>query len=299
MELTEPIAQGWYIVQKQRDVEAIAKSESIMGREKHLFVDAMALLSRMVNAIFSEGLVQDLVVKVKTAVANHAFDLLWSAWTDALAGRYGAAMHHIRSIDESPDFLAALQVDPSFASKMAKGKGGVKEARAIMKRELEKFMPGLANRLEGARNWRWVHHKFAHVTFPAIAGTLPKVGEGEQATLIVRPGGGAVHEATLRGVAICLAESALDVLRAIAFSLQDVKSVSDLWEREARAFDQDSRLALNKCAQEIGIEVPNDLGVNLAWAEVSLRLTERLQQIEQEVEELHREGINDELQPSI
>ena len=251
----EPSGQAWYMIQKQRDIEAAVQTEGAMGREKGIFIQSMALLTDMLNAAFDGGLIEDLPGKVKIAVANHAFNLLWSAWQSTLAGRYDSATNHWRSIDESPDFLAALQINPSLAKEMSAGKVTVETARRTMRSERERLKPGDGKKWLDQQKWRDVHNKFAHITFPSVAGLLPISIKQDGSSILVKPGGGVLYRWNLRAIGLYLAEAALNLTFWVAFAFQDVDEVERLWETSGRELNVASRPMLEECAGEIGIGV--------------------------------------------
>jgi len=250
----EPSSQAWYMIQKQRDIEATVISETALGAEKGVFVGSMALLARMLDAAFAEGLVHDLPTKVKIGVANHAFNLMWSAWINALAGRYDAAADHWRSIDESPDFLAALHLKPALAQDFLEGQVRLKMARKTIKDELNRLNEGAGEQWLGQQKWRHIYNRFAHIDSPGVTGLLPISTEGVEPSVLVRPGGGVIHRWNLRAAALGLAESALNLLFWVAFAFQHVDEANQIWEGEAREFNLDNRSILAECAKEIGVE---------------------------------------------
>jgi len=251
----KPVAQPWYMIQKRRDIEAAEVSETVLGAEIGVFVGSMELLAEMLDAAFAGGTVHDLPTKMKLAVANHAFNLMWSAWVDTLGGRYDAASHHWRSIDESPDILGALQVKPELAKEVLHGRLKIGAARKTLGNELNRLEQGKGDDWLSNQKWRHIHNRFAHIDGPAVSALLPiSINDGESSVLL-RPGGGVIHEWNLRASAASIAEAALNLLFWVAFAFQHVKQVEEIWESKAREFNINNRHILGECARDIGVDV--------------------------------------------
>ena len=251
----ESAGQAWYMMQKQRDIEAAVVSETALGAEISVFVHSMALLSQMIDAAFGGGLAHDLPTKMKIGVANHAFNLIWSAWGNVLAGRYDAATDHWRSIDESPDFLGALSLKPVLAKDFLEGRVRLKAARKVIKDERNRLKQGAGDQWVKNQEWRHIFNRFAHVDSPGVTALLPISIEGGDPSVLVRPGGGVIHQWNLRASALCLADVALSLLFWVAYAFQEVEEVSQIWETTAREFNLRNRSILVECAKEIGVEV--------------------------------------------
>ncbi len=189
---------------RKRDSDARTQSESQLEDELAIFVTA----SNCTEWLFGQGTsgeqVVDEVAKAKMIFAAHAYSLLLSAWDSLLAGRYDSAMHNLRSVDESIDFLSAITVEPSLVPFLARGKLIVEDARNTIKVELDKLRPGAADEWIEATKWRWIQHKFAHPTLPTLKATTLFIQNG---TVLVPFGGGLVNVAKLRAVGVALAES--------------------------------------------------------------------------------------------
>jgi hypothetical protein len=205
------------------------------------------LLARCFDAVLSVGQINDLATRRKLAVANHAFNLLWSAWDEALAGRYDAATDHWRSIDETPDFLEALSVNPALADEMGKVKVDVETVRRTITKELNRLMPG-----EGKR---WLNAKqqgdkglqpLAHVTVEGTSMALAIVVKDGTKTGILRPGGGFVAWLTLRLIAIHLVSASISLLHQMAYAFQDIPEVGSLWESTGRHVVEQTAATLQK-----------------------------------------------------
>ena len=246
---------SWYMMRKELDRQTLEEAEGVLGAEKEVFIEAMALLEEMLNAPFASGLVRDLPTKMKIGVANHAFNLMWSAWQNILAGRYDAATDHWRSIDESPDFLAALQLNPSLAKVMLIGKAKIKTARTTIKKELNRLKAGEGNRWYGEQKWRHIHNRFAHVDAPGTTAALPIMGEDSELSVFVRPGGGVIHPRNLRMMALYLAEAATNFTWWVTFAFQDTSGVCEIWETRGREFNERGHSILKDCASAMGVEL--------------------------------------------
>ena len=227
--------RGWYQAQKERDQQARELSESVLGPLEEAFADVMDLIARCFDAALSVGTINDLTTRRKVAVANHAFNLLWSAWDEALAGRYDAATDHWRSIDEAPDFLLALSVNPTLADDMGQTKIDIDTARRTIAKGMNRLKPGegkrwLELRQQGAKGLQPLAHVTVEATSMALAVTMK---EGKK-TAILRPGGGFVAKLTLRPIAIYLVSGAISLLHGMAFAFQHIEEVDNLWETTGR-----------------------------------------------------------------
>lgn len=243
----------WYEMQSTRDSQAAERSPRILGREGDVFVDAMALVYEMLKSVFAEGEIHDLPSKMKIGVANHAFNLLWSAWQNAMAGRNDACVDHWRSIDESPEFLAALQVNPRLARPMMDGKLKYKTALRTVIRERNRLQTGDGDRWAEEQKWRQVRHRFAHVDPVATMAALPIALEGSDASALVEPGGGVVEPRGLRRMCLYLAEAAVSLIWWVNFAFQDTSKVSEIWETKGREYNLRAHSILKVCGAEIGV----------------------------------------------
>ena len=216
----------WYERQRQRDVEARELSQSLLGPEAKIFADAMSVIASCLDAVFATDRLDDLVVKRKISVAHYAFNLLCSSWDEALAGRYQTATDHFRSIDEAPDFLTALDVDPSLADQMGDRRSiKVERARRAVQAALKRADPGRANERQDARTaYAKSLEPLSHISIEALGQYLPVLERDGQTLAVVRPGG-AVSRSTLRPVAIHLALSALSLLLAVTNAFYDVTGI--------------------------------------------------------------------------
>jgi len=217
----------WYESQRKRDSDAIASSESALGPEASVFADAMSVIARCLDAVFASDSIDNLVVKRKISVAHYAFNLLWSAWNEALAGRYQTATDHFRSIDEAPDFLTALHVDPALANELGAAQRSVKveRARRAVKDALRRVNQSKAGEWEATRLKQAKRvEPLSHVSVEALGQYLPVVTKDGQTLAVVRPGGMASNT-TGRVVAIQLALHALQLLLSVTNAFIDVAGV--------------------------------------------------------------------------
>lgn len=247
--------QTWYEMQRQRDEEALALSEPLWGPEKEVFSNAMGIVSKFLDSILEPCSVNDFVVKSKLAIATHAFDLLWSSWNEASVGRYGAATDHWRSIEESPDFLKALQINPALAQELRLNRMDKDTAVRTIRKALDAEKPGAGQDFFQSLDYRKVLQRFSHVTYVSTLGTLPIYEDEEGARVLVKPGGGVISEESLRRIGVYLAEAAMNLVSSTAFAFQDVEDVSRLWECEGRSLIEESRPTLAAVAKELGLKV--------------------------------------------
>ena len=224
--MTETTPKDWYGLQAQRDQGSKALSESLLGPEKLLFAEAMGLVLSCLDAVFAcEQQINDLVIKRKISVVHHAFNLLCSAWGETLAGRYSAAADHFRSIEESPDFLYALDINPQLADERTIK---IETARRTIRDELARLDKGQAHeRLAEMQKAAKKIEPFSHISVKSLGGSLPVSEKVGKKAAVVRLGG-AVSEFTLRILATQLALSALSLLVAVVFSFRGIVEVDEL-----------------------------------------------------------------------
>lgn len=226
-------ANAWYARQQKMDEQARSKSEALLGPEKDVFANVMGLVARCLDEVASAGAFNDLPTGRKVILASHGLNLLWSAWDEALAGRYDSAATHSRSIGEVPDFLDALRAEPAFADRMGTGTKDVNAARRIVRDSLETTWSGegkrwLKNLLETDKRLQPLSHISVEVTQRGIA-----VGVGDEGKVgVLRPGGGVVSEWLLRPIAIGLAIQATVLFQAVFAAFQEIPSVDDIWKAE-------------------------------------------------------------------
>jgi hypothetical protein len=217
----------WYDRQKARDGESTELSESLLGSEKAIFVQTMSLLALLYDSAITADkgreLLDDLAFKRKISLVHYGFNLLWSAWTEALAGRYHTATDHWRSIDESGDYLLALEFNPQLAEEMTDIKQiKIKPVRQAIKRGLSRGgAPGNRDLLKRMQDVHQYLDHLSHITVESLGQYLPVKETGGQLTSVVRPGG-AVSQLILRHVAIHLAMSALKLLMDAMHSFEAV-----------------------------------------------------------------------------
>jgi len=247
--------QSWYDIQRQRDDEALVLSESLWGAEKEVFSNSMDIVSRFLDSILEPGTINDLVVKTKLAIATYAFDLHWSSWNEASVGRYGAATDHWRSIEESPHFLKALQLNPALAQMLRLNRMDRNTAVKTIRKALDAEKPGAGKDFLQSLDYHKEIQRFSHVSQVSTQATLPIYEDAEGARVLVKPGGGVISEESLRRIGIYLAEAAMNLVSSVAFAFQEVEDVSRLWESEGRSLIEEGGLTLTAVAKELGVEV--------------------------------------------
>ncbi len=183
----------------------------------------MSLAEECLRALLSRGLIGDQATQAKMVVANHAFNLLCSAWEDNLVGRHDSATNHWRSITEAPRFLLALGLNPSLASAMMT-QGGLKIETAIrtIHREFAKgkYPEGDIAWVEGMKEELDMVQPFSHIHPRAISASLPVQHDGESRIWTVVPGG-SVSELNLLDIALYLADAAISLVGGILFAFQE------------------------------------------------------------------------------
>jgi len=221
---------GWYEEQRRRDAESRALSESLLGMERQVFEEAMALMAECLDAVSASDWPDSLSTRRKIQYACHAFNLLWSAWDLMLAGRYGAARQLERSINESADFLEGLYIDPDLADRIPAGTKDLDTVRRTVQKALNRRGTGTGTEwLRQRQEWDKMFQASAHVSGEATSLLAVEV-RGTAKTAYVRPRG-VVAEPTLRLTANGLAAAADALLPAMVLAFTEVPDVNDLWER--------------------------------------------------------------------
>jgi len=219
----------WYRRQRQRDAAARSKSEAALGPEGAAFREATSLLASCLDTAFATG-ADDLVTRRKTEFASHALNILWSAWDEALCGRFDASDAHSRSISESREFLLALYVRPALAEQLGRSQRDIDTARnAIRDAIADHGGPGKEFHARVTQAHKALQ-PLAHVTHEVTGGVLAVIRAENGAVGVLRPGGG-VSTLSLRLQAIPLALDSLQLL-GVAIAVFDVVPVGEeLWNR--------------------------------------------------------------------
>ncbi len=247
-------ASIWYRLQKRSDAQSRTASESLLGPEREVFAEAMALTEECLHSVGATAPIADLVTMRKISLANHGFNLLWSAWDQALAGRYDAAANHQRSINEIPDFLGALLANPGLADEM--GEIDVHTARRAMKNALEMGRPGTGKEwLRLKQREHKANQPLSHISLDAVNRGLAVYTHEGKKIMALRPGG-LVAELNLKLTAIPLAASAVELFAAVAMALYDVSTVAALWGDRGHDFFGEVTATLKQELQ--AIDVPTE-----------------------------------------
>ena len=218
----------WYERQRRRDAEGRALSESLLGPELGVFQEAMAIMTRCLGIVRTSDWAGSLAARRKIQYANHAFNLLWSAWDSMLAGRYDSAAQLERSIDESSDFLMALYADPSFADHIPATTKDVYKARRAIRDFLDGGGKGVGTEWFRRREQQAKPHQpFGHVSYETTT-SLPVTFEDGAKVAYVRPGG-FVAEPTLRIYACGFAAAASAMMPIFVLAFSDIAEVGAMW----------------------------------------------------------------------
>ena len=226
--MTPTASRQWYDRQNQRDRESCEKSEALLGPEQPIFHEEMSLLLGLSDAVIGADDINERLESVnfrhKVAVVHYGYNLLWSAWKEALAGRYQTATDHLRSIEECPDFLMALWLNPALSEGWTDKssldidtvirrtiKRGLDTAKTSAGTDLAKRMRKIAKDVQ----------PLSHVSVQSLSKFLPLVESHGQRVLLVRLGG-AVSETTLRLVCNQLAGSATYLLGVALVAFEDL-----------------------------------------------------------------------------
>ncbi len=201
-------------------------SERVLGDAADLFAEAMRLTASYIDATAERDDFESLRVKRMLGWAAYSFNLLVSAWDSMLTGRYAAAAGHQRSINETPDILKALYMDPDFADRMRGTKEDIKKARQIVRDAYASDgKPEAKTFIESRRRELQPLHKFSHLTFQAVGiGLGIGIYEGEKIGVIRAGGAPANH--SLRAMARVITLDAVELAGVVAVVLAD----SDLSE---------------------------------------------------------------------
>jgi hypothetical protein len=246
--VTEQGDKKWYERQRQRDAESRALSESLLGPEKAMFAEFMGLTAGCLDAVFWSGRFEDLASKRKIEFGNHAFNLLWSAWDEALCGRYDASRAHFRSIGECRDFLMALIADPLLADRLGDRTKDIYLARRRIRDTLDQGKAGAGKAFfECLKKAADDVQELSHVCHNAAAGALPVIEKDGETVGVVRPGG-TVSAVTLRLLAVQLALDAALLFGVLSAGFIDVTELDDeVWRSAIRRAEH--------LARELGSEL--------------------------------------------
>ena len=218
-------------------------SESLLGPEKQIFAETMELIARYLHDAVGTDRVDDLPTKRKVQVGTFGFNLLWTAWTEALAGRYDAASHLRRSIGEAPLYLWAIDSNPHLADEIGRRQIKVETIRRQIKKDLAN-LPGYA-----ARSWIQEEGKndqpYSHVTVDAMNMALAVAIEDERKVATLRPGG-AVSVLILRPLALELSSCALMLLGVLPLAFRHVDAVLNHWDQRGRQFVEQASAQVQK-----------------------------------------------------
>ena len=268
--MTSDNSTEWYEHRFERDKASMERSEAHLGLEKAIFAEAMSLLVRLIDAMLTaediDDQIQNINLKHRIAVANYGFNLLSSAWNDALSGRYHAATDHFRSIDECPDFLMALFLDPRLSDDWTDVQG---PSIALIRRRISDGIGenrrNSAELMERMQDVAKPIQPLAHVSVQSIGQYLPLVEREGKRWRVVRLGG-AVSHVTLRLVAIQIATSAVHLLGAAFWAFDDILKVDlDLLRRYAEAVIARSR-ALTEQLQALSSEATDPVAHGIYFA---------------------------------
>lgn len=247
-------APTWYEERLSIDADARQVAEQLLGPEKAVFTEAMSLLEGILSTALGDG-VYEPEAKLKMGVVNLGYGLLWSAWTEAAAGRYSAATNHWRSIEEAPQYLKALSISADARDQFARGQLKMKAVKTIIRNALEKEAAGAGENWLAGISYQKQIQGLSHVTRTSTETMLPAISDGNGRRAIVRFGGGFHSELVLRRIAAVLADMALSLLAATVFAFKNIEAVALVWEKEAKPLIERSRQTLRLLAKDIQVEV--------------------------------------------
>jgi len=237
----------WYEEQRRRDELSRQQSEALLGPEGQIFARYMALTVACLDAITYSDRLDELAVKRGIEFSSHALSLNWSAWDEALCGRYDASRGHSRSSHESGEYLMALLARPDLADDLGSNTKDIRKARRLVKEALDSQEAGRGEEyLQQVRQFAKSLQPLAHVCHE-VAGTLPMLDVDGRGTAVVRPGG-MISPATLRLLAIPLAIEAIQLYTTTLVFFSDiVDPEGQLWRDQLA----EAKEALDALAPEL------------------------------------------------
>lgn len=236
------MARAWYRQAKQRDAEALLLSEDCLGAERDAFLRGMAISRTLIDEVIKIGAIEEPVLKAKVGVADRMFLILWSAWNDALTGRYGQAAERWRSLFELPRFLLAFSWNPNLAERWSEdGRVKIKDARRAIRDTLKG--DGLS---QVAKEWDQRHmvderavQDFSHVNFRSTYSILgiSVDPDGQPQSYRLRA---ELSPHRTREFCVFLAKDSWELARACSEAFREYPAVSTLWDSQGRqALDLD------------------------------------------------------------
>lgn len=251
------MARNWYRQLKEHDDAARTWAEDCLGDEKEVFIRAMALVRWMQDRLLAQGAVEEPTLKAKLAVADRAFVLLWSAWNDALAGRYAAAAEHWRSLIESPQFLIAFSFDSDLARRWLDGREcDIQAAQKTIRRKIRDVGEYDAEKEWDDRSRRdnTVVQPYSHVTAQAALSTLAVAQDESGDPKAYLPRSQQSPRRT-REYALFLASAALELLRACSSAFEDQPQLRLMWNNWGRQLVEEDKEILRRVYDDPGLSV--------------------------------------------
>lgn len=221
----------WYEYQWSSDASARLKARELLGPELAAFADAMsAMVTCLEYAV--EARYEDLAEKYKVGIAVYCFNLLCSAWDDAMTGRFGPARNQVRMITESHDFLVALVGRPGLAHELENGQVKVEAALRATRDALNEEKSGAGSTWFAERtSEKNPLHDFAHLTRFAIKSGWGTTRDDDKLNGFVRPGG-VITKDTLRSTTIMLAVAANSFSKALVYAFPANEKIQAFWKSE-------------------------------------------------------------------
>jgi hypothetical protein len=221
------------------DAAARAISMPLVETEAAFIRDAL-VLHWSARSIAGAGPIADSTLKAVLGLARAQEELLWDGWQALLEGRYLAALHPIRMLDELPHFIQAVSLSPEIAEKLLDDtpdhpqKWEIDKVHAALKADPARaaWLPAESEKWEQVqRAARQDAHRFAHTGGPAVWMGLRLRDGGVQI-----PRGPDYDEALLRRIATYYAGLAVEAVRAIEFALKEFLAPDGAWAQRQRIF---------------------------------------------------------------
>ena len=239
----------WYEEQKKWDRESHSDSEQLLGVELDSFVHSMSMIAKCMDAVADSGVIREMEVARKLSFTNYAFNLLWSAWANAMNGRLDIATSSWRSTDEAPEFLMAFHANPQLATDVGFSQVKVSTARRAVRDALEAAQPGkgkewFRRREQNAKDLQ----AFSHISVKVVDMALGIRLDNGKKVAVMRPGG-IVGSLTLRPIAASITAAASELLVIVVTVFRDrTPAIATWWDNQG--LDQ-NRKHMAKLADEL------------------------------------------------
>jgi hypothetical protein len=252
------VRTDWYETQQRMDSERRAVSLSVVQEAQSIYSTVMGWLHERLREAVGEEPITDAALQAKLITANHAFNLICSAWEDVLSGRYEAATDHWRSVIEAPKFLLALRLNPQLASEMFKGRVSIHKAIQTIEQGLaqELRLPDKKLTAKWVANFRRETKNvqgFSHVNVALSSAGYQRTTTDKGLLFLLIPGG-AVDVIAARDGVLYLTDAATHLAMGVALAFSDKLTTGD------DEFLEKCKASIYSLATRWGIPVPSEGG---------------------------------------